>query len=338
MNLIVGLIDRRFTIKGALDILVNQGKCPDGYKKCQCLGCKFEVEVEGNQGTCLACHEQSSFAVGDVNVDNNQRTCLACHEQSSFADGDVNFHDNQGTCMACHEQSSFADGNDNDNQGTCFADDKQESSLSEEDDIVWSKARDSPTKQRDKSCSLCGCGCGGAPSPKASRLRAPVNSKGNLFINVNGSLQSWITDSNIMVYAPFPENLRCIITGPGECGKTVLLKNLFIPGIHFDRLYIIGPTGNQYNDLEYKDIVFIKDTKELPQPDKLKKDIKKLLIFDDVIAKEPINNEYFCRDRHKNCDMIYLKQNIFSADRQNVRENCNLFIFVEETGKTITAI
>ena len=59
-----------------------------------------------------------------------------------------------------------------------------------------------------------------------------------------------------------PENLRCIIAGPSECGKTVLLKNLFIPGIQFDRLYIIGPTGNQYNDLEYKDIVFIKDIKE----------------------------------------------------------------------------
>ena len=36
--------------------------------------------------------------------------------------------------------------------------------------------------------------------------------------------------------------------------------------------------------------------------------------------------------------MIYLKQNIFSADRQNVRENCNLFIFFEQTGKAITAI
>ena len=36
--------------------------------------------------------------------------------------------------------------------------------------------------------------------------------------------------------------------------------------------------------------------------------------------------------------MINLKQNIFSADRQNVRENCNLFIFFEQTGKVITAL
>ena len=83
---------------------------------------------------------------------------------------------------------------------------------------------------------------------------------------------------------------------------------------------------------------FFKDIKELPHPDKLPKDIKKFMIFDDVIAKEPIINEYFCRARHENCDMIYLKQNIFSADRQIVREKCNLFIFFEQTGKIITAI
>ena len=36
--------------------------------------------------------------------------------------------------------------------------------------------------------------------------------------------------------------------------------------------------------------------------------------------------------------MIYLKQNIFSADRQIVRENCNLFIFIEQRGRATTAI
>ena len=175
------LIDRRYTIEGALDILVIQVKCPDAYKKCQCLGCKVVVEVEGNQGTCFSDdnvndNQGTCFAYGN----DNQGTCLASHEQSSFADGndddnqvtcfsDDNVNDNQGncfaygndnqrTCLASHEQSSFADGNEDDNQGTCFADDKQESSLSEEDDKEWSKARDSPTKQRDKPCSQCGCG------------------------------------------------------------------------------------------------------------------------------------------------------------------------------------
>ena len=83
--------------------------------------------------------------------------------------------------------------------------------------------------------------------------------------------------------------------------------------------------------------MFIKDIKELPHPAKLPKDIMKLMIFDDVIAKEPIINEYFCGARHENCDMIYLKQNIFSADRLKVKEKGNLFIFFEPSGKAITA-
>ena len=62
------------------------------------------------------------------------------------------------------------------------------------------------------------------------------------------------------------------------------------------------------------------------------------MIFDDVGAKEPVINEYFCRGRHSNCNMIYLKQNIFSADGQKFRENCNLFIFFEQQDRATTAI
>ena len=62
------------------------------------------------------------------------------------------------------------------------------------------------------------------------------------------------------------------------------------------------------------------------------------MICDDVGGKEPVINEYFCRGRHSNCNMIYLKQNIFSADRQNVGENCNLFIFFEQRDRATAAI
>ena len=62
------------------------------------------------------------------------------------------------------------------------------------------------------------------------------------------------------------------------------------------------------------------------------------MIFDDVRAKEPVINEYFCRGRHNNCNMIYLNQNLFSLDRQSVRENCNLFILFEERGKVLASI
>ena len=111
-----------------------------------------------------------------------------------------------------------------------------------------------------------------------------------------------------------------------------------MPAIQFDKLYIIGPTGNQYEDLKYKVIVFIKDVKDLPRPDELPKDIKKLIIFDDVGGKEAGINEYFCRGRHSNCEMIYLKPNTSTADRQKVLANCNLFILIEQRGKDLMSI
>ena len=62
-------------------------------------------------------------------------------------------------------------------------------------------------------------------------------------------------DDNIITEATLPENFKCIISGPSECGKTFLLKKpilasiyfeLFLARICFHKLYIIGPTGDQY--------------------------------------------------------------------------------------------
>ena len=108
--------------------------------------------------------------------------------------------------------------------------------------------------------------------------------------------------------------------------------------IYFDKLYIIGPTGDQYEGVERindkADVEFAKDIKDLPSPDQLPKDLKKLMIFDDVRAKQPVINEYFCRGRHNNCEMIYLNQNPFLIDRERVRKNFNLFILFEQRGKS----
>ena len=62
------------------------------------------------------------------------------------------------------------------------------------------------------------------------------------------------------------------------------------------------------------------------------------MISDDVKAKEPVFNENFCRGRPNNCNMIYLNQNLFTIDKQSVRENCNLFILFEERGKVLISI
>ena len=67
-------------------------------------------------------------------------------------------------------------------------------------------------------------------------------------------------------------------------------------------------------------IFFIKILEKLSPPDNLPKNKRKLTIFVDVRAKETVINECFCRGRHNKWNMIYLNQNIFSLDRQSVRE------------------
>ena len=109
-----------------------------------------------------------------------------------------------------------------------------------------------------------------------------------------------------------------------------MLKNLILDGVDFDKLYIIDPTRNQNNDLEYKIIKFIEDLKEIPQSDKLPENLEKLMIFDDVDPREQILKEYFCRGKHSNCNMIYPNQNLFSSDRQNVRENFTAIILFQQ--------
>ena len=53
----------------------------------------------------------------------------------------------------------------------------------------------------------------------------------HISINTNEDLQSWLNEDNIITEATHPENLRCILSGPSECGKTFLLKKLILANI-----------------------------------------------------------------------------------------------------------
>ena len=81
-----------------------------------------------------------------------------------------------------------------------------------------------------------------------------------------------MSDEEIIVNAAFPENFRCTVSETSECGKTFLLKELIIININFDKLYIIGPTGDQYEGTATFE--FIKDVKNLPSSDQLPEKLK----------------------------------------------------------------
>ena len=115
------LIDRGFRIKSALNILVNQVKCPEIYNECFCLGCN--VNVNDNQGTCFADDLRSSFA---NTVNDSVKDLRSC-----FTNQGTDGVRGMPTCSA--DNDNFKDNdkdNDNDNdlrssfasQGTCSTD------------------------------------------------------------------------------------------------------------------------------------------------------------------------------------------------------------------------
>ena len=53
-----------------------------------------------------------------------------------------------------------------------------------------------------------------------------------IFININEDLQSWLNDDDIITDAEFPDNFRCIKSGPSECGKTFLSEKLILASIY----------------------------------------------------------------------------------------------------------
>ena len=322
-------INRGFRIKSALNILDNQVKCPEIYNECFCLGCnvddKFNVNDNDNDNDKDNVNDndlRSSFANNDNVIDNDNH-----NGKDNVIDND---NVNEGTCFAYDLRSCFAN-NDNDlrssfaNQGTEGVRGMPTCSAANDNDNV----KDNVIYQFDEEHQ----------KGKPNNRECPTNA---FSININEDLRSWLNYDNIITEATLPENFRCIISGPSECGKTFLLKKLILSSIYFDRLYIIGPTGDQYIGLERinpkADIEFVKDIKVLPSHDKLPKDLKKLMIFDDVRAIEPVINEYFCRGRHNNCNMKYLDQNLFTIDRQSVRENSNPFILFEQRGKVLISI
>ena len=213
---------------------------------CFCLGCN--VNVNDNQETCFADGLGSSFA--------NQRTCSADNVNDSVKDLRSSFA-NQGTdgvrgmptCFADKDnvndlQSSFANNdkdNDNDNDlRSSFANNDNDNVIN-----LRSSFADNVIYQFDEKH-------GETWQTKPHQKVKPNTTS----ININEDLQSWLNDDNIITEATLPEDFRCIISGPSECGKTFLLEKLILAIIYFDKLYIIGPTGDQYKKISCKSVEF----------------------------------------------------------------------------------
>ena len=202
------LIDRGFRIKSALNVLVNQVKCPEIYNECFCLGHSKDLRSSftdlrssyANQGTCSADNDN------DIDKDNDLRSSFANNDKDNVIDNDnINYL-----------RSSFANQGTDGVRGmpTCSADNDNVNDI----DLRSSFANNFNDNVKDNFIYQFD------EKPQRGKPNNKECHSNNISININEDLQSWLNDDNIITEATLPENFRCIISGPSECGKTFLLK------------------------------------------------------------------------------------------------------------------
>jgi len=145
-----------------------------------------------------------------------------------------------------------------------------------------------------------------------------------------------------------PSNIRCIICGPSNCGKTnVMLNFLFSPdGLQFNNVYLFSKSlfQQKYKFLEcvMKNIdeigfFMFSDNDEVPHPTEIKPN--SIMIFDDVACeKQKHIKDYFSMGRHNNVDSFYICQTYSYIPKQLVRDNTNFIIIFKQDNRNLQHI
>lgn len=137
-----------------------------------------------------------------------------------------------------------------------------------------------------------------------------------------------------------PNNIRAIICGPSNCGKTNLLMNLLYNknGLAFQNIYLYSKSRYQskYRELEkvMKMIPEIgyypfDDNESVIAPEEARPN--SIFIFDDVACENQHHiRAYFCMGRHKAIDSFYLAQTYTRIPKHLVRDNANLLVIFKQ--------
>ena len=237
-----------------MNILVNQCKYPGIYNECFYFSCNVSVNDNVNDNVINIVNDNDNANV-NVNDNDNVNDNVNDNDNVNVKDNDnvndnVNDNDNDNDNVSDNDNDNVND-NDNDNVNDKDNDIDKDNILYIY--LVKNIKGVNLTTKNIREDSVCG-----KPS-------SYTDLNNNISVNINEDLQSWLNDENIITEATLPENFRCIISGSSERGKTLFLKELILVRIYFDKLYIIGPTGDQYEGVDRindkADVEFVKDIK-----------------------------------------------------------------------------
>lgn len=145
-----------------------------------------------------------------------------------------------------------------------------------------------------------------------------------------------------------PSTIRCIISGPSNCGKTNVMITLLenINGLRFENVYVYSKSLYQpkYEYLRnllkpIKGISYYEfdDNHEIMHPSKA--NINSIFIFDDVACdKQSVIRDYFSMGRHKLVDCFYLCQTYAHIPKHLIRDNANMLVIFKQDGMNLKRI
>lgn len=169
------------------------------------------------------------------------------------------------------------------------------------------------------------------------RVTLPIK---NVEIQGEGYSEDGTSKSYFRHSVLLPNNIRCIICGPSNSGKTNVIINLLESpnGLRFENVYVYSKSLFQPKYQRLQEILSSIKGIELhmysSNDDVISLEEVKpnsVFIFDDVVFDKQNNiREYFCMCRHKNVDCFYLTQSYAHVPKHLIRENANLLILFRQ--------
>ena len=137
-----------------------------------------------------------------------------------------------------------------------------------------------------------------------------------------------------------PNSVRCIVSGPSNCGKTNVAVSLLLDpnGLKFRNVYLYSKTpfqpkytmlGEILGNIEGFGYFVFSDNAEIVKPSDAQRD--SVFIFDDVACdKQDTMREYFSMGRHSFVDSFYLCQTYSRTPKHLIRDNANFIVLFKQ--------
>jgi GTPase SAR1 family protein len=147
-------------------------------------------------------------------------------------------------------------------------------------------------------------------------------------------------NSNLKHGPLFPASIRCIISGPSNCGKTNVMISLLqnINGLRFENVYIYSKSlyqpkyeylRNMLNPITGLGFYQYDTCEKIMHPSEAKKN--SVFIFDDVAcSNQSVIRDYFSMGRHNSIDSFYLCQSYTHIPKHLIRDNANMLILFKQ--------